>query len=325
MKGALTRFFHDRAGAAVLMLVALAAVWFAAENYPAQAVHVNRGFGLMSPNQWLPAGWISLGVNFAVNVAIALLMVYLNRVYNLLRGMSMLGPGMFLILQASTPDLMEGFYGGTLLALLAIVVAAILFDVYGQPGQSRSVFLAFFLIALTAMTQYAAIALIPLALIGCAQMRVLSWRTFVAALLGMITPAWILVGFGLINYQNFTLPTFTNFFSQLNMGEIVPLVATIGVTILLGITCLMGNFIRFLSYNSRTRACNGFMTVLMIGAALLAIFDFYQAYVYVPLLNCAVAYQVGHLFATHRTRASAIPILTIIIVYSALYLWNLTA
>ena len=44
---------------------------------------------------------------------------------------------------------------------------------------------------------------------------------------------------------------------------------------------------------------------------------------YLPLLNLAVAYQIGHFFTYRRQRRTYIPLLLIAAIYFGLYIWSL--
>ena len=46
---------------------------------------------------------------------------------------------------------------------------------------------------------------------------------------------------------------------------------------------------------------------------------------YVPLLNCLVAYQIGHFFTYRRNNRSYVAILAVAAVYVALYIWAVAA
>lgn len=63
----------------------------------------NNGFGLPSANEWITDRYASLWAGIAVNVLLALLLSYMNRRFNVLRTMSHLFVGMFMIMQGDSP------------------------------------------------------------------------------------------------------------------------------------------------------------------------------------------------------------------------------
>ena len=85
----------------------------------------------------------------------------------------------------------------------------------------------------------------------------------------------------------------------------------------------MANLIKILSYNARTRALNGFFTILFVFTAIFCVVNFASLTFYLPLLNLAVAYQIGHFFTYRRQRRTYIPLLLIAAIYFGLYIWSL--
>lgn len=79
-----------------------------------------------------------------------------------------------------------------------------------------------------------------------------------------------------------------------------------------------------LSYNSRIRAANGFLTTLMLATMLFIFIDYNNIMVYVVLLNILVSYQVGHYFATHiQSQNSYIGILSLLFIYLSFFVLRL--
>lgn len=319
---ALSQYLHSRGFAALLMAIAVTGSLIANSEGNPLPLPGDKGLAFPSPNHWVSSPLWSIGVCLALNLLVAMLTVYINRVHNVLRSMTMLFVGIFFIMQAATPDLMNQLYGGIIVCTVLITCTLILFSIYGRPDSTRRVFLLFFLAALTALCQYTLLFYIPMLLIGCLQMRVLNLRSFLAAVVGCVTPAWIFIGFGLITPADFRWPDFISYFSMMTNREIVPIAATVAVTMVTGIFFTLLNVIKILSYNSRTRAYNGFISLLLFATVVLIIFDYVDMVVYIPLLNCCTAFQIGHFFTLRRGRRSYIGILAIVFVYTALYLWN---
>lgn len=154
-------------------------------------------------------------------------------------------------------------------------------------------------------------------------MRIFNLRTSLAALFGMLTPPWILYGFGILNYENASLPALSNIFEHISIEEALQMLLTIGLTIFLCIGSWFVNIVKIISYNARTRAFNGFIALLAFTTILLIIIDFSNYIVYIPLLNSCAALQLAHLFTIYEARRSYLGILGVFLVYSALYIWGL--
>lgn len=282
-----------------------------------------NGLGLPSANEWIPHGITSLTVNIVMNISAALLTVFMNRRFNITRSVSALFAGMFFILQMPFPAFFGQFYGGTLLCVIISMATITLFASFNRPYPLQPIFFIFFLLAAGAFTQYAYLFYLPVFLTGCAQMRILGFRTILAAGIGMFTPLWLLWGFGIISSDGFTLPEFSSILSAIGSIETLQLSVSVGLTLLLCMIFGTLNIIKIFNYNAQTRSYNGFISLLSIATSLFVLLDYPNLAIYIPTLNCCTAFQIGHFFATYDSRRSYIAIIGIIMVYATLYLWTL--
>lgn len=319
MEHCLVRFLHSRFGSLLMMAIAVVAtvISFAVGNVT--PLPSDTGLWLPSANDWMPAGVGSLMVNLSVNVLIALMLVLLNKWFNILRSGSNLFAGVFLIMQMALPALMGQFYGGTLLCFIVLFAVMILYCTYNQPYPRQPIFLIFMLFTIGAMTQYAYVFYIPVFLLGCAQMRIFSVKTLLAVMMGIITPVWIMVGFGLVSLTNVEMPHFVNVFTALDSERALHMLISVGFTLVLLVVLCALNLMKVYNYNSKMRAYNGFLVILSVATAILVLVDFTNLTIYLPLLNCCCAFQVGHFFSVKQSRRSYLAILGIIAVYLGLY------
>ena len=321
----ITSFFHAKSSVLVLALLACLSSVLAWDYSAVVPIVGNLGFGLPSANLWLPFNLTSAGINLCLNLGVALLTVYINRAFNVLRSLTSLVATMFLAMQIASPSVLGQFYGGTLLAIVAMLGIMLLFSVFTDPVGQRRVFLIFFLLGGAAFTQVAYLFYVPVFMLGCVQMRVFTFRTFLAALLGLITPPWILFGFGIVGPGEMRWPGMVVAWSLFDEADKLQALVTVGFTLLVGTVFTVANILKILSYNSRVRAFNGFLTMLLIFTAIFILVNFNDFTFYIPLLNCLVAYQVGHFFTYRRHRRSYVPILLLVLAYGALYVWALSA
>lgn len=280
-----------------------------------------KGFGLPTANDWLPAGALSMGINLVANVLIALLLVVVNRRYNLLRSMTVLFSTAFLVMEGAIPGLINQLYSGTVLCLVVLMATAMLFSTFNLRRDEKTVFLIFFILGLCSLSQYAYLTFFPIFLLGCVQMRIFSFKAFVAACLGVVAPTWILWALGVIDFAQMTLPRFSSIFSVIDMHEALHLLVTVGVTAFIILILGVLNFMKLYSYNSRTRAYNGFIGLLTVWTMLMMVVDYTNLITYWPLLALCAAIQVGHFFSIHRSRRSYIGILVLFAAYASLYAW----
>ena len=325
-KISVTRIIHSRTAVFVMFIVAAMATWGAIEQNQAPAITGDTAIATSSPELWISNDMISFGVNMLLIGLIAIMSVILSKEYNPMKSLSSLFASFFLLFQAATPSVLAHFYGGTLTVVVMIAITILLLSNYKCPWNTQRVFLAFFLLMLSSLAQYSLLLYLPILLLGMWQMKIFDLRNVIAAILGLITPIWILVGFDLIDFTDFELPQFESIFMLYEGGDIVSLLFTAGLTIIGGILFLCLNFIRVLTYNSQIKAANALLTLEMIYTMILTCIDYNNIYNYLPFLNWLVAYQAGHFYATQSVRhsfRSFIGVLIVILVYLMIYAWNL--
>lgn len=320
---ALTQFLRSRWCSLLLMIIAFTTTFFTERSEPIALTLVDRGLIFESPSRWIGIPEISHWLALVVNVLIVLLMVTINRRFNLLRSMSLTFVAMFLVMEAATPAALMWFSGGQMAALIVVWCMAMMFSVYHHRKRTKRIFLAFCLIAAASMFQYGFVVYIPVMLLGCAQMRVLSLRGVMAALLGIITPLWIVFGLGLAAPADAHLPELANPFNALDYNLSLQLFATLGLTLLTGLVTGTFNLIRVLSLNARTRALNGLLSAIGIVTGVMAMLDFTNVEFYIPLLNACTAFQIGLFFRFNSGDRAYIIILFLLAAYSGLWIWQL--
>jgi hypothetical protein len=279
------------------------------------------GIGLPSPNNWLQTSITSLILNIVLCCGIVFLIVFLNKRFNLIHSTSVLFAWLFMVMQAAIPVISGQFYSGTILCAVVAVCAGILFSTFNNPGATRSVFIIFLLLSLGALTQYAYAVYIPIFLLGCVQMRIFTGRSLTAAILGIITPVWILTGFGILHPDNFSMPEFTSILSAIRNRELLHISVTTGVTLLLCLFSGAGCILRTYNYNSHGRSFNGFIYLVSISTIIMIFVNYINVTAYLPLLNCCTAYHTAHFFSINDHKLSYIGILTILAIYIGMYVW----
>ena len=316
----ITTFLHNRYGVIFLSLVAIAGIFFAGSHGLVNHIPGEYGLIVTSPNNWLAPGTTSTVLCIIMNLMVALSAISLNKQYNTMRSLSMLVAGGFMIMQLATPSALGIFNGSAVMAVGISILAMLLFSIFSDYANSRRVFLIFFLLSSFSLFEYSFLFYVPIMLLGLRQMRVFNLRTFTASIIGIITPWWILFGFGLITLADIRVPHFISVMAAINSPGIWYQLIVIGITIIVGITFMMMNAIKMLSYNSRIRAANGFLVSLMLATMLFIFVDYNNFMVYVTLLNILVAYQIGHYFATRiQSYNSYIGILSMLLIYLALF------
>lgn len=310
---------HSRAfgvAAAFAAFVAAAVFFFTGHSEPLNTLTSTI---LPSANLWFPNATADFLAGMCGVVASIVIMLLLNKVYNVFRAVTSLFMALFSFMMLSTPDLMTQFYTGTLLAIVVPACVLLLFSCYRQPGSMRSVFLIFFLLSLGSTTQYCFIFYLPAFLIGLGQMRILSLRAVPAAAMGIVTPWWILAAAGVVDAHSLVLPSFASIFAEIDTEETLLLLIAIGLTTVLMLLCYTLNLFKTIAYNARSRAISAMFVLVALTTLIAMSADYRNIISYVPLLNFSAAMEVTHYFSTHRADKSFIAITLILVAYAAIF------
>lgn len=313
----------------ISVIISLLGVWMAWSALMAGKVAgwaADTSVAFPTPSTWFEwAPELSFWVNIAVIIAVAGVMISLNRHYNLLRTLSLTFVAIFIFTTCATPAVAGAFGGSTLLALAVMVCVWIMFSIYSLRVCSRRVFLVFTILSAGAMVDYTFLLYVPVFLIGMGQMKVFKLKKLAAALLGLITPPWIVYGLGLLPLPQLPVVYFTPPQTVMDIPGGLPLLATVAATMLAGIVVGMINLFRIMGFNSRARAYNGLLSVISILTGVFAVVNFTNLVFYVTLLNACVAFQVGLFFRYALQRRGYILILSLLAIYTGLWFWQLTA
>lgn len=280
------------------------------------------GLWLTGPDRWISDPGLSWIISVAASCAIGFMMALVNRVFNLLRTVSVAFVGYFMVMQAATPTALTGFDGGELLAMMALVGMALLYSVYQEPRMTQRIFLLFFLLAAGSVVEYGFALYIPVFLLGGYQMRVLVPRVVIAAVVGLVTPVWILWGFGVIDPARLIIPAMPDPASIFSRPEAIPQAVSVGLTLIAGLYFGSANIIKVIALNARSRAFNGLLSAIGVFTGLLCILDFTNVAFYVTLLNACTAMQAGLYMKLYATRRAYAPVLAVLACYVAVFIWH---
>ncbi len=307
----ITQMLHSRSGGNLLVVVASVAL----------AVAYFCGARPL-PGESVLTGVVGLGLSLAACLATALVVLLTNKRFNILRADTALPAALFMTMLLGVPPLGFTFGTGNILALTMTGGAYLLFSTYGDPSTRRRVFLLFTVVTALAMTRIVYLYYLPVLLLGCVQMRIFNFKTFLAAMMGIITPPWIVLGSGLVDFHDIEMPGLAVPMLDIDDFATITMLAVTAFTVIAGVTFTSANLIKVYSYNSQTRAMNGFYTVLFLSTALLTIIDFNNLSLYLPLLMAMVSYQASHFFSIRATSPrSWIGIALFMAVYWGSYIW----
>lgn len=281
----------------------------------------NVGFLFPSSDRWISDRLWSLCAGMGLSILCAVFVNYLNKSFNIIRHITWLFAGLFILMQGAYPPVMGQLYDGTLMCAMLLLAIVPLFTSFQDARATRRVFLAFCIVSFGSLFDIAFVGYLAVLLVGCLQMQCLKLKSFLALLLGIITPYWIAVGSGAVSLSDVRMPEFVSIFSSLPKGDALILLVYAGLTIFLGVATGILNLIKVYSYNARTRAYNGFFMVLFFMSCILALVDYRRFAVYLPIINLSSAFQIGHFFVINGQKRSYIPLILVIASYVAIYWW----
>ena len=308
-------YLHSRnviTAAALLLLLVMADAWLAGAVTP---IDGDRGLLFMSANNWLNPGVVSTVVNVVLLYLISLFAQALNKNFNIMRSQTGQWGALFLIMSSALVNVTDQFNGSSLLALILLTITWLLYSCYDSPERTRRIFLMFFLLSAGATFQYAFLLYIPVVALGMVQMKIMKLRSAIAAAIGLITPPWIILGFGIIDIDTISWPRLITTWTATISTEMILTILTMGLLALLGIGFFMANVFKLLSYNARYRAANGFQTLLLVSTIIFALVDYTNLAIYATLLALEASYQVAHFFSVHRQPRSVYVLASIYAVF----------
>lgn len=316
----LTRFLHSRQCA--LLTAAAASAWAAllglTGNLPAPA-----GFGGLVEawrGPWDIVPQLSAWLGAACTLLVVLLLIAINRTFNLLRDMTGLQATAFVVLQAAAPAAMAHLCMPMLTVGVTLCAMFLLFDTYAEPEATPTVFLVFFILSLGAALDVLFIGLTAVFFLGVAQMRVFSLRSVSAMLLGAVTPWLILLGFGIVAPSGISWP---HVHAAQGGSLLLPLALAASLSALVLIGAWVQNLMKYLTYNAHSRAMLSMATALSLATVVFTAAGFSNLYACLPLLDMCAALQLAHLFAVvHKRRKSYIAILCIFLPFILLAVWT---
>lgn len=305
------------------IILYLAGVYFTGRAEFTAPADLQGGLLLPGAGEWIPPTLLNRLANSLLILLGGILLLRINNRFSLIQKHTLLPFIFFLLFELATPAL-SLLGNGNITAVVVLLLLILFFQSY-QLEKAQPAFLIFGTLALCTLfcTRFA--YFVPLFLIGFFQIRYLSVKSLLGALIGFVTPFWIAVGIDLIPFAQLEmlLPRFSFALPQtLPYGN--PQFWIVVLTALLGL--FSGTTMLYTTFNEKRqiRAYNGFINLLSIYAALLLLLDYRNYSYYLPLLNAAVAMQAGFFFTNNGSRKPVVILFyLILILYIALFIWNL--
>lgn len=304
------------------IVIMVGARWFFAT---ADVIHINADSGIVTPsaNLWIQSPYASMLVNVGLILVTAVLMLIINQRYNLLGTVSTLEATVFFAMCMATPDLLVQLSTGILLCITLMLCLFLLYDTYGNPRRTGNIYLIFMLLSGMTVMQYCYALYIPVFIIGLGQMRIMGLKSLLAALLGIISPWWVMFGCGIVSTDDIRFPELESLFASVGLNDTLHVFAAVAVTAIVAVMSWGANFMRMLSYNAHKRAYAGSITLLTLFTIIVTLADYPNVCVYLPVLSMCAAYHFTNYIARQQRQVQIPAVATIVVLYIAIYLWRM--
>ena len=238
-------------------------------------------------------------------------------------------PSLFLMLICGAPFALP-FTAGLITLTLTLISISILLSSYEQTRAISEYVSAFVFFGIATLFVPKWMYLLPFLFIGCSFIGTLTFRAFLASLLGLIAPYWIAAGvlFIIDEFSHFTLPFLEMArFSPIDYAHL-PLeqIFSFALVTLFSLPAVFTLPRSFQSLNERTRVAYSFLITLLVGLLLLSGFQPTLFENFFPLFACLTSLLVNQMLLAIPKRKNWMGLLTIIvllIVYLTRPLWML--
>lgn len=259
--------------------------------------HADSGIYFDMPAVLMQPGWLSAVINVACLLGIGALVLVVNKVFSFVRSMTSIFVAAFFLLEVAVPVTSNAFNTGTALCLMLVLGVLALFASYEDIRSQGRIYLTMTVLSAACLWQWAFVVLIPAFALGFMYMRAMDFRGFLALLLGLATPFWIVFGLGLVHPVDDFRPLEINaVWDTLDLTQMRLLVTWVAVLVVLSLLLTVVNLMTILNYRLQFRVYNAFFIIVTLLCLVAICVDYRDMVVFVPLLNLCVAIQVAHSF-----------------------------
>lgn len=252
-------------------------------------------------------GLLDIAIN-TVLIALAVVLAFLyNKKHSFVRSTEPILPVTLAILLASNPLVTSNTGIPMLMLIVNLICLDILMRSYASQNATTSMFAVATYLSVGSMIEYAFVPFIlvyPVMGMMCKVMRVKEW---VAYLMGLVAPYWVVMGFGLRTISDFRLPDLPMQLPWEGGGEhLIFVYISLGTMILTGLLMMVNNSMLIYAGNMRVRTFNNMINLLGFLCTVCMIADFDNMGAYLATLCFAVSVQIANFFAMRRIEQSSV-------------------
>lgn len=265
-------------------------------------------------------------ISLGITIVIGYVLIETNTAFNLIRTRTAM-PVCFYWLVSAILFFLHPFEWVNLLPLLFVLASYQLFLSYESHSLSAPSFHSFLFVSLGSIVFPQFLFLVPLFWSCMISFRAMSWKSFLASLIGLITPYWILLGYAFcFNEMQLVLTPLQGIvrlspldYCHLTLSEW----ASWAFITLLFIVC--GFHYWTVSYmdKTRTRLCHSYLIISGFWTTILSVLQPVYLCEWMSIQLICTAFLSGHLFTLTRNRFSGILFIVTFVAYLLLLSFNL--
>lgn len=276
-------------------------------------------------SMWFDGSGVTHYVRLSWIALCAVMLTLLDKHFSIIREVTMLETSAWLLLMAlvplnvSTPHAVEGL---VLLAVLLMGTATV-FACIDMRFNQRAVCLMMLVVSSVSYFVAQVGYLVVILIAGLILLKQMRWRTFIAAMLGVIAPIWT----NLLAFQRAPiLPEWLTVL-PLKVPQISALSEVAFNTLLVECAALMllmfFNFFRVMHYKTHIRRFNWFLMMASFVFMALAVAQFSRgedAEIYLPTIHAMLGVQVAHAFTCAKWQHRYVCFLAFLIILSTYWI-----
>ena len=280
------------------------------------------GICIPSPNLWVLPQYLSWILNLLLIIVLGLSLHLFNKTYNFISSGDTILPAVFIFLCGANPWI-DGLLTSSVILMLAnLLCLNVLFSCYKSQKGMVNLFTVGVILSFGSMFDFAFVFMSIAYLLIAASLKCLNFKSFIAYLMGLVTPYWIGIGLGLIPVYKLSYPSITNLFEDFATKESLFIgLLNAAVTMLILLILVLSNAVKLYAGNTRRRLMNNAIVILGLAVSICMVCDADNVTTYFATLYFVLATQLANFFVLHNVRHPGLIIFLMVALYLTAYIF----
>lgn len=279
---------------------------------------VSTGICFPSPDEWNLSYGFSALLNILLIFGICVFLQILNKTYNFISTTDTVLQCSVLVLICSNLYIDRSLCVSTILGAIVLIELFIIFGTYRARKAMADYFVAGTILSISSMFEYAAAPFLLALFFAGVVVKSLDFKCLCALAIGAISPYWIALGFGIIDFDSFKMPQLTTIFAY-NFEESGKFVLWLNcsVTVLMFLLIALYNGVSMYAGNTKRRLLNNSILIFGLVACAGIVVDAGNMTAYLSVLYIALAAQIANLFTVQNIKYTRAVMLLLLAIYAA--------